>query len=319
MASMAEVRETAEALAELAAAKMENGEVAAPEQQAEAIPEAQAEQAPPVEMVPAEEPVPMSFRPKIPDDTSKEFEELARRERAAREASEQNKQLQQELAALRDEVRGRKGINADDLREEARKNPLEFIKKFGLSYDDLTNTVLNGDKPPADLELRHEISELRQELSSIKEERNKRAQAEKEASEAQAYDKFIDEINTFVETNNEAFELVRLQGAQQLVGDVIRETYNATQRVLPYKEACQIVEDHLESQVRNSMRSRKLRQEALPEETVTPAKELKVPPRPKTLTNENTASPAVQQDSGSALKSRDESIEHLANTFNFWG
>ncbi len=313
MASLADVQETADALAELAAAKMESGEVPVPE--APVAEEPVLEAAPPVE----EAPTPMAFRPKIPTESTKEFEELARRERVAREASQENKRLQEEMAALRDEVRGRKGINADDLREEARKNPLEFIKKFGLSYDDLTNTVLNGEKPPADLELRHEIGELREELNSIKEARNKRIEAEKEVADAQAYDKFIDEINTFVDTNSEEFELVRLQGAQQLVGDVIRETYTATQRVMPYKEACQIVEDHLESQVRNSMRSRKLRQEAPPAESVTPVKESKVPPRPKTLTNENTASPVIPQDPGSGIVSRDESIEQLATTFNFWG
>jgi hypothetical protein len=261
----------------------------------------------------------MAFRPTIPTAESKEFQELARRERAVREQTDQNKAMQQELAELRGEVSAGKGINEGDLREQARKDPLSFIKKYGLSYDDLTNTVLNGDKAPPDLELRHEIGQLREEMAAIKEAKNTEVAVQKETSEAQAYDKFIDEVHQFVETNADDYELVRLQGAQQLVGDVIRETYNATERVLPYQEACQIVEDHLEQQVRNSMRSRKLRAAAPPIESVTPAAEPKVSTRPKTLTNENTASPASVPDSGSSLASRDESLENLASSMNFWG
>ena len=321
MASAADVQETASALAELAAVKMENGEVpvvteappVAPEVAELAVAEGEA---PPVEDA---APEPMAFRPTIPTTESKEFQELARRERAVREQTDQNKAMQQELAELRGEVRAGKGINEGDLREQARKDPLSFIKKYGLSYDDLTNTVLNGDKAPPDLELRHEIGQLREEMAAIKEAKNTEAAVQKETSEAQAYDKFIDEVHQFVETNADEYELVRLQGAQQLVGDVIRETYNATERVLPYQEACQIVEDHLEQQVRNSMRSRKLRAAAPPIESVTPAAEPKVSTRPKTLTNENTASPASVPDSGSSLSSRDESLENLASSMNFWG
>jgi hypothetical protein len=315
MASAADVQETATALAELAAAKMETGEVSV-----EGV-------APPVEAVAGDAPQveeaapePMAFRPTIPTEESKEFAELARRERGVREQTEQNKAMERELAELRGEIRGSKGINEVDLREQARQDPLAFIKKYGLSYDDLTNTVLNGEKAPPDLELRHEISQLRNEMASIKDAKIKEAEEQKTTSEAQAYDKFIDEVHGFVENNSDEYELVRLQGAQQLVGDVIRETYNATQRVLPYKEACQIVEDHLEQQVRNSMRSRKLRAAAPPIESVTPAAESKVPPRPKTLTNENTASPASLPDpNSSAFASRDDSLEQLASTLNFWG
>lgn len=318
MASAADVQETASALAELAAAKMETGEVPVAAEAPPVAPETPgvAAEAPPVE---ESGPEPMAFRPTIPTAESKEFQELARRERAVREQTDQNKQMQQELAELRGEIRAGKGINEGDLREQARKDPLEFIKKYGLSYDDLTNTVLNGEKAPPDLELRHEIGQLREEMAAIKEAKNTEVAAQKETSEAQAYDKFIDEVHQFVETNSDDYELVRLQGAQQLVGDVIRETFSATQRVLPYQEACQIVEDHLEQQVRNSMRSRKLRTAAPPIESVTPAAEPKVPPRPKTLTNENTASPASVPDSGSAFASRDESLENLASSMNFWG
>ena len=320
MATMQEISETSEALEALQAAGLPTTEDPAPEAVAATPPEA----APPEAPVKAAEedqgpPEPMEFRPKIPESTSKEFEELARRERAAREATEQTKLLENQIAELRGELNASKGLSQADLAAEARKNPLQFIEKFGLSYEDLTNTVLNGEKPPADLQIRNDLQNLRQELVELKKERENEATSRKEQSEADQYNKFIDDINQFVDNNSDDFELIRLQGAQQLVGDVIKESYLATNQIMPYKDACQVVEDHLEKQVRNSMRSRKFKTEApppepAPQETVTPSGST----RPKTLTNQNTASPAPAGDSRSELLSRDESLEQLSK-LNFWG
>lgn len=310
MATMAEITETAEALEVLQGAGLPTTEDPAPEG-AEATPETPVEEAGP--------PEPMEFRPKIPQDTSKEFEELARRERAARETTEHSKALETQLAELRGELNASKGLSQADLSAEARKNPLQFLEKFGLTYEDLTNTVLNNDKAPPDLQLRNDVQDLRNELRDLKKERESDANTRKEQSESDQYNKFIDDINQFVDNNSDDFELIRLQSAQQLVGDVIKESYRATNQIMPYKDACQVVEDHLEKQVRNSMRSRKFTTEApppepAPQETATPTGS----PRPKTLTNQNTASPAPAGDTRSDTLSRDESLEQLSK-LNFWG
>ena len=317
MATMEEITETAEALEVLQGAGLPTTEDPAPEA-AEVTPETPVET--PVE-APKEEgpPEPMAFRPKIPQDTSKEFEELARRERAARETSEHSKALETQLAELRGELNASKGLSQADLSAEARKNPLQFLEKFGLSYEDLTNTVLNNDKAPPDIQLRNDVQDLRKELRELKKERENEASARKEQSETDQYNKFIDDINQFVDNNSDDFELIRLQSAQQLVGDVIKESYRATNQIMPYKDACQVVEDHLEKQVRNSMRSRKFTTEApppepAPQETATPTGS----PRPKTLTNQNTASPAPAGDTRSEMLSRDESLEQLSK-LKFWG
>ena len=251
---------------------------AAPVEEAQAVTEPE----------PAPEPVP--YKPQLPPET-KEFAELARRERAARETDTRNKQLAQELAELRGEVRAR-GNDNGDLKEEARRDPLGFIKKHGISYEDLTNTILNGEKPPQSLEMRNEIEGLRSEMAELNAARDAEKRQRQEDEQAAAYNKFIDEINNFVENNNSDCELIKLQGAQQLVGEVIRDNYAATGRSMSYEQGCTIVENHLEKQVRSAMRSSKFSskaEEAQTPEAAPPVEETKVSTRPKTLTNQNTA------------------------------
>lgn len=306
---------THEEIKELAAALNEEAATEAPPSE-EVAPPAEAQEAAPVQEA---APTPMAYRPELPQE-SKEFAELARRERAARETESRNKQMERELAELRGEIRGR-GNNNGDLSEEARKDPLGFIKKHGISYEDLTNTILNGEKPTQSLEMRTEIEGLRSEIQGLKEAKEAESVERKRAEQASAYNKFIDDINDFVETSGSDCELIRLQGAQQLVGEVIRDNYAATGRTMPYKQACGIVEGHLEKQVRNSMRSSKFRVDSAQEvEAAPPVEEVKTSSRPTTLTNQNTASPAHVGDGvvREALLSREDSLKEFAS-LDFWG
>lgn len=271
---------------------------------------------------PEPEPEPVPFKPQLPSET-KEFMELARRERTAREVAQENKKLALEIAELRGAVQAR-ASESPDLKEEARQDPLGFIKKHGITYEDLTNTIINGEKPTQSLEMRSEIEGLRSELSELQKAREKEAERRRENEQTAAYNKFIDEINDFVENNTGDCELIRLQGAHQLVGEVIRDNYAATGRSMSYKQACTIVENHLEKQVRSAMRSSKFKPraaEAQPAEVAPPVDEAKTSARPKTLTNQNTASPAHVGDGSVRPRamSRDDSLKNLAKSINFWG
>ena len=148
MATMEELAETIEALNEVQLAEA----VAEPAEAALPVPQPEQEAAPPTELDAAPEPAPepavpepvtpepgrdevpesVPFRPVVQE--SKEFKELARRERVAREATQKNDGLEKEIAALRAQVEGKQ--NQEDLRSQARENPVEFMKKFGVSYDD---------------------------------------------------------------------------------------------------------------------------------------------------------------------------------------
>lgn len=275
-----------------------------------AVPDTEVEAAPsePVEVVP--------FRPELPEE-SKEFAELARRERAAREIADQNKRLAQELEDLRNSTKSLH--DESSLKEEARRDPLGFIKKHGITYEDLTNTILNGEEPTQNLQIRSEVEELRGELDQLKRAKAAEAESLKARNQEAAYNKFIDEINNFVETNPSDCELIKLQGAQQLVGEVIRDNYAATGRTMGYEQACNIVENHLEKQVRSAMRSSRFQSKQSVPEVAPPVVEDKSSARPKTLTNENMASPAHIGDGSNkpTRLSRDESLNKLAS-MDFW-
>ena len=257
------------------------------------------------------------FRPELPKE-SKEFAELARRERLAREVADENKRLEQQLKEAQELVGSRPDQEA--IRAEAQQDPLGFIKKYGISYEDLTNTILNNDVPTQDIKIRNEVEGLRAEVQSMKNAKKAENEARKREEQEQAYNKFIDEINDFVENNSSDCELIKLQNAQQLVGEVIRDNYAATGRAMPYNQACRIVEEHLEKQVRSAMRSSRFTPKQSAPEVAPPVAEEITSTKPKTLTNENMASPAHVGDGSNRPRqlSRDESLEKLAS-MNFWG
>jgi len=289
------------------------GEPAPAEAPAEA--EAPVEQAPP-EAVAA--PVVSEPAPKVDIVASKEFEELARRERAVRGANQERKDLRKKVEEL--EAQSTHRNEMESLNRLAKENPVEFINKFGLSYDDITNTILNENKPAPELAMRNEIGQLQSQLAEMKQSMEAREKAEVQSQEEAQYNKIIDQINNFVSDSGDDFELIRMQDAQPLVLDVIREHYGTNQKVMPYRQACQLVENHLEQAVRTAMAASRFQKAPAAEAAPQEAGLNQSSSRPKTLTNQNTASPMEASPPESpALLSADDSIEQLASKFNFWG
>ena len=311
--------QTQESLEETYATLMA-GQADAPAQ--EAAPEAPAAE-PVAEPAPAVPETPVVSEalqtPKVDVVASKEFEELARRERAVRESHQERKELRRKVEEL--EAQSTHRNEMEQLQRMAKENPVEFINKFGLSYDDITNTILNDNKPAPEMALRNEITELKSQLAEIKGSFEAKQKQEVRAQEEAQYNKIIDQIGDFVKDSGDDFELVRLQNAEPLVLDVIREHYSANQKVMPYRQACQLVENHLEQAVRTAMSASRFQKTAPAPEAAPPEAGLaQSSPRPKTLTNQNTASPMESSSpEGPELLSADDSIEQLASQFKFWG
>lgn len=192
---------------------------------------------------------------------SREFEVLARREREIVRKMQEAKQREKEL-----EEREAKYKSFEDKRSSAKSNPLEALKELGLSYEDLTQFILNDQKPTADMEVRSvkdELRQLREDQKRQQQEAAERQKKEAEQAQAQAVENFKLDLGEFIETNAADYELLSLHGAQgvDLVYETIQtdwsqklEKYEANGRIgrppkiMSTEDAVKLVEGFIEKQ-----------------------------------------------------------------------
>src|SRR5687767_14150950 len=100
-----------------------------------------------------------AVKPQEDQEFSKKFAALAKRERLLRQKEEQAK-------AQWDAVQ-----RFEQARKQAKSNPLGFLEEAGLSYQEITDYLLNDSKPSPDAQ----IQALREQ---IEQERRERQEAE---------------------------------------------------------------------------------------------------------------------------------------------
>jgi hypothetical protein len=131
----------------------------------------------------------------------------------------------------------------EELRESAKKNPLAVLEHFGLSYDELTDYIINGQDPE---NVRYK--ELQDQINSLKSEKENEAKSAREAKEQNAVMTFK---NTIVESlNPERHEFCAAHGsaAIDMVYGVIEAYWNEKGEMLDHTVALDWVEEHLEEQ-----------------------------------------------------------------------
>lgn len=238
---------------------------------------------------------------------SGKIEVLIRREQAAlvreRQAKEREAALEAKLKAIEE-----REARVNEF-ETKKKNPKEALELLGLSYDDITQAHLNDGELPPQIEikkLRQEVEEYKRLQKSEKDQEKEAALAEAkrhaEAQETKAIDTFKEEINTYITDNSSRYELIRFEGEEQLVYDVIDEHYNRTideatglGKVMLIKEAADKVEEHLEQKEikRKEVGKVKTLWGAIPKETqdkLAKQEIKKTQPPQRTLTNQLSAS-----------------------------
>jgi hypothetical protein len=157
------------------------------------------------------------------DQFAEKLELLSRKERAIYKAKQQTAQERKQLASEKAEYEAWKAAKA-----KAKENPLDYLKNAELSYDDLTQFMLNGGKPtPQD-----EVKSLRGELEEFKkqqiEERNaqkQQAAAAQQQQEATLINDLKDEIKSVIANNSDTFELLATRGAEDEVFNHLRDSF----------------------------------------------------------------------------------------------
>ena len=252
-------------------------------------------------------------------DFSRQFAAIAKKERALRQRETVVKGLENRVK----ELEGSQG-QYGEIERLAKENPAALLTKLGISYEDLTQQVINEGNPTAEQTLTLENSQLRERLEKLEGVyENQRAEARKQSLET-ARTTLVDNVRNFVE-NDDQYDLVRHNEAYELVAEVMQQHYIKTKgpdgrgEIMEYSAAAKVVEDHFESEAERYLGSKKIQERwkakmapaepEAPQEAAAPANN----GGPKTLSNKNSAQ-TTERDTG--MLSRAESLQRMAQMLN---
>lgn len=223
---------------------------------------------------------------KVPEkdpEVVKQFAEIARQERILRAKAQKQ---QQELADARAALDAEKAALATKAKEyedayvpksRLKLDPLGVLEAEGLSYDELTQRVIN--QQPKNPVVEAELQALRNELKALRTgiDESKQSAAQQQA---EAYQQAVAQLKTdatkLVASNPEEYEAIAKSGAVQDVVDLIEEVYRKDKIVMSVEEAAKEVENYLIEEGFSFTRINKI-QKRLAEEAARTA-----PPKPVT-------------------------------------
>lgn len=215
---------------------------------------------------------------------SPKYAQLARKEQALRQRELELKAMEQRLAAKEEEYKTRY-VPKEEISKKFSTNFNEAAEEFGLSYDTLTQAVLNQPTPETQAYTR-----LEKEIQALKQERLNQIKAQEEA-QVKAYNQAIEnlraEATQLVETDPE-FETIKASGEVEKVVQHIEKTYKETGKVLKVSEAAKVIEEQLLEQAMKLAKLQKVQTKLAPQPTEAqkPLEAGKAPS--KTLTNNLT-------------------------------
>jgi len=243
-----------------------------------------APEAAPEAPAPAPEPAPEKPR-------ADRFALLARKEQDLLRKQQAVRQQQAQLARQAEELRA-----FEQAKKQALLNPLDALKQLGLTYEQITEFVLNDNKPTPNAE----VMSVRQELEEFKraqrEEQEKllEQQREMQTREQQAIiESFREEVGEYVSQHAETYELTNLYGGANLVSDVIEEHFKQSGKLLTIPEAAKLVEEHYEELARKAQQTKKF---AVTQQKVASTQAQTAAPAPRmgpTLSNDLSANVAA--------------------------
>jgi hypothetical protein len=188
---------------------------------------------------------------------SSQFAALAKKEKRIlskqQELEAKNKDLEEKL---------KKYEQFEAKKQAARTNPLEYLSEAGLTYDELTQYILNGSKA---LE-KDKATEIEERLNSFiaQAEADKKSQAEREAKLAQEQEEkviaqFKESVKSHINNKKSDYELINLYDATELVISTIEAHFEKTQQILDTDSAAELVEKHLEDEIKKLANSNKFK------------------------------------------------------------
>lgn len=185
---------------------------------------------------------------------------LAQQEESLAAERAQVEQLKKEIETSRLSMKEKMDL-LEDLPGKIRDNPDEVLEKLGISFQELTKSILESSDPTA-----KELRSLQSELKKIKEEREEEKKQKEEAElqlKGQQDEQIINEYKSgvlkYIDENPEKYELIKSTEMQDEVWGVITRHYESTKELLTEEQACDFVENYLEeAQLKKLLGTKKL-------------------------------------------------------------
>lgn len=223
------------------------------------------------------------------------FSQLARREA---ELNRERQRLREERASVEEAARAAKQF--EERKAKARLNPVEALQDLGLSYEEVSEFVVNDNKPTVSAEVqavRDEIERLRQEQREEKELARQASEARLKQEQESVIQRFNEDAMSFVTSNANKFEFTIANGGEHYVPEIIEKHFHETGELLSIDKAAEIVEAHFEEVAERVARAAKFKaktskpaQITAPAVTQTASSTVTSAKQPVTLSNALTAS-----------------------------
>lgn len=223
--------------------------------------------------------------------SSDKFAALARKEAEVFRKAQAVRQQQAALARQAEEIKA-----FQQAKQSALLNPLDALKQLGLTYEQITEYVLNDNKPTPNAEVQAVRQEIEEFKRSQREEQQRLLEQQKAiatAEQQQIVEQFREEVNEYVSQHSETYELTALYNGANLVSDVIEEHFKQSGKLLSIPEAAKLVEEHYEDLARKTLATKKF---AATQQKAASPQEVQQTPAPRmgpTLTNNLTATVAA--------------------------
>lgn len=250
---------------------------------------------------PVVEAAPVVETQKEDDNFAKKFAALSRKEREFQKEREEAKALKDQFAEF------------EQAKKLAKANPQEFLEKFGVTYEEITEYFING-RPKVDPKVT-EIEEKLAKMEAAAKEREAKLVEEARNASIQGY---RSELTSFIKSAGEKYELVNAAGAYDEVYNVIKTHFDENKdkvskiedAIMSHDDAAEMVEKYLEQELDKFTSTAKIKNKFTKVDPKTePAAKTEKPTESKTLTNALTAqaSPANKRP-----LSKEESLEAAA-------
>jgi hypothetical protein len=224
------------------------------------------------------------------DPLSTQYAILARKEKALRARDQELKAREQAYLSREEAVKAKEAEYQSGYisKDAVKQNPLLVLSELGLSYDDITNQILN--QPRQDPATQAYLQRLEAEIKALKgdQENTKKSYEEQQKnSYQQAVNQIRNEAKSLV-NSDPAFEMIKTSGAVDDVVSLIEETFKADGVLLTVEEAAKEVEDYLIDEAIKLAKSKKVQQRLAPvpaPKQAEAAPKQSQPAQMKTLTN----------------------------------
>ncbi len=202
--------------------------------------------------------------PKKEDFLAPKFAALTRKEKQVRAMEQSVKQQMAEIERMRADFEGKSKSTAAQeaqLLNELKANPLKFMEKHGLSFDQLTQMQLNEQNPTTEMMIARMREELKAEMGGEIESVKKSLKDKEELAAKQQYEAAVTgyktELTEFVKQNADTYELIVANGATELMFETAEAYYAQTGKVPNNEELAKAVEEHLEERAREILKLKK--------------------------------------------------------------